>query len=189
MEDHVRKLIEEKAMEIRRFLDAEGYIHFYRIIDYGVNFILWYAGGEHTLTLFYSPKRRRWTHRSVNEWVQNVVIPQILPLLYETRSVSPKRITLPTEKASIAGGKDHYFAEAREYLKILEPFAGENIDFSIICDYARQGVQSILKDFAHSQLDRASLQRLLEQPSQPDFYKAKEYLLQCLTQCSIPTEI
>lgn len=187
MENDVRETLEKKATEISSYLLSKGYIHTYRLIDYGINFVLRNLRGEHTLTISYSPKKRLWTSRAVNEWVQDVIIPQLQPLLGSAysvaseRAVAPKRVreTIPTNA---------YFIDARECLRILEPFAEENIDFSILYDFVRRGIQLMLKDPRQAHLDHSSLRRLLEQPSQSDFYAAKEYLYQCLTQCNIRIE-
>lgn len=187
MEDDVRKLIEEKATEVGHFLHTAGYIHTYRLIEYGVNFSLRYMGGEHTLTLSYSPKRRQWNPYSVNEWTQNVVIPLIQPLLGHSQWRASEPVVSPIRIAAATTiGVDH-FAEASRCLQVLEPFANDNIDFSIICDFARRGVQRALNDPTFAYLDRASLQFLLDQPLQSDFIGAKEYFLLCQTQCSIQT--
>jgi len=187
MEDNVKKLIEEKATEVSQILHSAGYMHIYRLIDYGINFMLQYEGGNQTLTLSYSPKKRRWTPHSGNEWIKDVVIPLIQPLFDRTQSTTPEQVVSPISIEHPSNIGVHHFAEARECLRLLEPFANDNIDFSIICDFARRGIHLILEDPNYAKLDRTMLQGLLSQPSQSDFYAVKEYLSQCLTRCNLPT--
>ncbi|SRR5258708_5741655 len=76
-----------------------------------------------------------------------------------------------------------YFDDALEVLVLLEPFADENIDFSIMCDRARDAVQGIARNPVFSALDRSKLATLVATPSVVDFAGAKAYLDDCLAFC------
>ncbi len=185
----MKTVLEEKAIAINQYLRSAGYANSYRLIEYGINFTLDYGGNEHILSIFYSPKRQRWSSHTVNEWVRDVILPKIQPLLVETRTTTSHKqsITLPIP-ASQKSSTENYFSEALEGLRLLEPFAKENLDFSILYDLAQRGVMLVLKDRKLSHLDQQALQALLDQPSRTDFQAAKEYVVLCLSRCSIPIE-
>ncbi len=187
MEEHVKEKLEEKTIEVSRYLKSVGYLHTYRLIGYGINFSLLNAGSEHTLTLSYSPKKKRWTPYSVNEWVIDVVIPLVQPLLGGTAASAKKQETntITPENMHEAFSPKKHFVEALACLNVLTPFQEENIDFSIICDFAQRGIRLVLSDHKCVHLDRSSLLEVLGQPSQSDYYDAKEYLNQCLTVCCV----
>lgn len=188
MDEAVKKILEERAVTISQYLRSAGYVHSCRLIEYGINFKLHYGGNEHILSIFYSPKRQRWSSYAVNEWAQDIVLPKIQPLLGETRTTSSHKqaVALPVPAAQ-KDSRDNYFSEALEGLQLLEPFAKENIDFSILYDLARRGVMLVMKDRQLNHLDQQALQVLLDQPSRTDFHAAKEYLFLCLTRCNFPT--
>jgi hypothetical protein len=109
----------------------------------------------------------------------------ILPLLGETQpQISKQKASMTSNKQKIFSA-EKYFEEAREYMHILEPFAEENIDFSVIFDFAQRGVRLTLNDPRLINLDRQPLFHMLEQSQQTDFIAAKEYLRQCLMVCGI----
>lgn len=188
MDEAVKKMLEERAVTISQYLRSAGYVHSCGLIDYGINFTLHYGGNKHIMSIFYSPKRQRWSSYSVNEWVQDVVLPKIQPLLGETRTTSSYKqaVVLPIPTAQ-QGTRDNYFSEALEGLHLLEPFAKENIDFSILYDLTQRGVMLVMKDRQLNHLDQQALQVLLDQPSRTDFHAAKEYLFLCLRRCNFPT--
>ena len=189
MEEYVKGKLEEKAIEVSHYFNSVGYLHTYRLIEYGINFLLLNAGSEHTLTLSYSPKKKRSTAYSVNEWVEDAVIPLLQPLLGGKATSAKKQETNTTSGyVHKAFSPKIHFVEALACLSILAPFQDENIDFSIICDFAQRGIRLVLNDPRCAHLDQLSLQEVLGQPSRSDFYNAKEYLFQCLTRCNIPIE-
>jgi hypothetical protein len=65
MEEFVKHVLEEKAVEVSNYLDSIGFSHQYRFIEYGINFTLWQAENQHILTLSYSPKKNRWKPYSI----------------------------------------------------------------------------------------------------------------------------
>jgi len=184
---YVKEKLEEKAIEVSHYLNLVGYLHTYRLIGYGINFSLLFVGREHTLTLSYSAKKKRWTPNAVNEWVVDVVIPLLQPLLSGTATSANRQETkaiTPGDVHNAFSPKIH-FVEALACLSILDPFREENIDFSIICDFAQRGIRLILHDHRCAHLDQLLLREVLGQPSQSDFYTAKEYLKRCLTACGV----
>ncbi len=189
MDEYVKNVLEEKAVTISQYLRSAGYVHSYRLIEYGINFTLSYGGNEHILSISYSPKRQRWSSRAVNEWVLDIVLPKIQPLLGETQTTTSHKQadTLPIPTAQKSATRN-YFSEALEGLRLLELFAKENIDFSILYDLTRRGVMLVMKDRKLSHLDQQALQTLLDQPSRTDFHAAKEYVFQCLKRCNFPTD-
>ena len=183
MEEYVKHILEKKAAEVSEYLTSKGFSFSYGLIDYGINFKLQYGGSIHTLTLWYKASKRRWTAQSPNEWVKDVVIPLIQPFLGGTPpSISKQKANIGSNEQQVSSA-EVYFAEARECLRMLEPFARENIDFSVICDFAQRGVQLALNDPRCPPLDRQALEKVLVQPHQSDFQAAKEYLQKCLTLC------
>lgn len=183
MEEHVKLILEEKASEVSEYFDSIGFSHTYRLINYGINFSLQHIGNIHTLTISYSARKRHWTPYSVSEWVNDTIIPLVSPLL-ET-SLVPSRGP-ETSSPSIKQERfstDNYFTEALACLNVLEPFAEDNIDFSVIYDFAQRGIQLALNDPRFTHLDSQALKKVLEQPHQTDFNAAKEYLHQCLMLC------
>jgi hypothetical protein len=189
MDDSVRKVLEERAITISQYLRSAGYVHSYRLIEYGINFTFGYAGNEHVMSIFYSPKKQRWTSYAVNEQVRDVILPKIQSLLAEIRTTTSHKqaVTLPIPRSQKSSTED-YFSEALENLRLLEPFARENIDFSILYDLTRRGVILIMKDRKLNHLNQQALQTLLDQPIRTDFQSAKEYVFQCLTRCNFPTD-
>ncbi len=75
---------------------------------------------------------------------------------------------------------------ALESLSILSPFAKEYIDFSVIGEQAKKGLQRVLNDPQWTSVDRSSLVAALEISLSPDYSTVKEYLFQCLTLCHLP---
>src|SRR5947209_801633 len=122
MEEHVKEKLEEKAIEVSHYLNSVGYLHTYRLIGYGINFSLLYAGNEHTLTISYSPKKRRWTQYSVNEWVEDAVIPLLQPLLGGTATPAKKQETNTITPGYVrkAFSPKVHFVEALACLSVLE---------------------------------------------------------------------
>src|SRR5579884_3109816 len=185
MDEAVKKVLEEKATKISQYFQSLGYAHSYQLMDYAINFKLRQGGNQYSLRLDYSPKKQRWKPYSVNEWVQDILIPLIQPFLDGTQIATQKQVTTaPIYREQTPTSVERYFQEALECLRLLEPFSQENIDFSILYDFARRGVRLVLKETRNRQLDQLALQALLEKPSKPDFDAAKEYLFQCLTQCN-----
>lgn len=185
MEEHVKHVLEGKAAEVSNYLTSISFSCQHRLIDYGINFTLRQAENSHILTLSYSPKKNRWTPFSMSEWIKDVVIPLILPLLGEAQQPISKQKASTILNEQKVSSAEIYFAEARECLHVLEPFAEENIDFSVIFDFAQRGVQLTLHDPRFIDLDRQALSRVLEQQQQTDFIAVKEYLHQCLTVCGV----
>src|SRR3954454_19799878 len=162
MEEHAEKNLEEKAIEVCKQLTSMSILHTYRLVDYGINFTLQYNGKKHILTLSYSPNKNRWTPHSGSDWVKSTVIPIVQSLLNGEATSTKQRKANATAHTHGAFSGEVYFAEALECLSILEPFAEEYIDFSIICDFAQRGVQLMLKEPRCAYLDRISLLELLE---------------------------
>ena len=185
MEEYVKHILEEKATEVSICLDSAGFFHRYRLVDYGINFTLWQGGNRHTLTLSYSSNKKCWKPRSANEWVNDVVIPSIQPLLGGKQPQISQQQAKTTSNGPKTFSAEIYFADARKHLHMLVPFARDNIDFSVICDFAQRGVRLTLNDPRLTFLDRQALEIMLEQPHQIDFNAAKEYLHQCLMVCGV----
>lgn len=189
MDESVKTALEEKAIVLSQYLRSAGYVHSYRLIDYGINFTLGYGGNEHLLSISYSPKRQHWSSRALNEWVQDVVLPKIQPLLGETPvAPSHKQVITISMSAVQKSSTANYFSGALEGLRLLEPFARENIDFSILIDLTRHSLMLFMKDRQLSNPDQQALRTLLDQPASTDFDAAKEYVLQCLTRCNLPVD-
>lgn len=185
MEEHIEKSLEEKAIEVSKYLDSMNFLNTYRLVDYSINFTLQYNGKKQTLSLSYSPNKKRWTAYSSSGWIKNAIIPSVQPMLSEkVSSIGQKETSLAEYKYGVFSG-EVYFAEAFACLDILEPFAEEYIDFSVICDFTQQGVRLVLNDPRCAYLDRTPLLEMLEQPLLIGFHAAKEYLYRCLTLCGV----
>lgn len=156
--------------------------------DFAVNFTWWFEGRTHTLSLYYKQKHQSWTLVSNTDWLVNAVEPAIRPLFGQQQSKrfpSQAQEATKPDRTEQAPELQAYFAHALTCLSLLEPFANDNIDFSIICQRTRESVRMILSDPTPSHLDRTALSALLDTPDTTNFSGAKEYLTQCLTLCHI----
>ena len=187
MDEYLQQILMEKAREIRIYLAADGLVGVYHIINYGINLEIRHDGKKHVLMIAYSPKKQQWSARSDSNWVKTAIIPKIGPLLGNERS-QVQHSKQVAEQITNVLLETPFFAEANKCLLRLEPFADENIDCSIIYECTKRGLWLVLNDSQYAHLDRSTLEELLEYPVQPDFFTAKEYLLQCQTLCYIPTE-
>jgi hypothetical protein len=185
MEEFVKKILEEKALEVSNYLDSVNVAHTYKLKEYGINFFLHREWVKHNLSLSYSPNKRRWTPYSTDDWVKKVIIPLVQPLLEGGIPLTRKQVAVATNKVAATFSARVHFAEAYACFSILEPFAEENIDFSVIYDFAQRGVRLVLSDPRCVHLDRSSLLEVLEDPPKSDFLAAKEYLSQCLMLCGV----
>ncbi len=144
-----------------------------------------YEGKRHILALYYNTKQQSWKPVANTEWLKQVVLPLIQPLFEQ----QPVKATLPMPGVSAdpvqEAALQAYFADALTCLTLLESFANDNIDFSIICQRTRGSVRMILNDPMFTHLNRAALSAALDTPDTADFYQAKEYLSRCLTLCNI----
>ncbi len=187
MEEDVKKKLEEKAIEVSNYLNSIDILHTYRLIEYGINFTLRQGWKEHILSISYSPSKKRWKPYAVDDWVKDAIIPAIQHLC-GNMTLPTKKLTANTNTSGNMYGAfpgEVHFAEARACLSVLEPFAEENIDFSIICEFAQRGIRLVLNDPRCTHLDRTSLLETLEHSLQSDFSAAKEYLSQCLILCGV----
>ena len=158
----------------------------YRIVsDYSIDFTFWYEGRSQTLSLYYKPKNQQWTAVPKTDWLRRVVAPVIQPIFEHSSAGLSALPAIESAGPVRAVAREAYFAEALTCLSLLEPFADDNIDFSIICQRTRESVRNILNDSTFSQLDHAALSEALAKPNTPNFWDAKEYLIQCLTLCHI----
>ncbi|SRR6266487_6487650 len=185
MEGYIKEKLEEKAIVVSNYLHSVDILHTYRLLQYSINFSLHQGWKEHILSLSYSPNKGQWKLYSVDEWVKRVIIPLVQPLLGKVPHVTNKQEVKSTKNVRGVFSRAVHFAEALTCLGILEPFAEEYIDFSVICDFAQRGVQLVLNDPRCAHLDRTPLLKILEQPPQSNFCAAKEYLFQCLTICGV----
>jgi len=195
-----QELLREKAIQVCERCASAGLSQpLYHIASvYSVNFSWQFEGKKHTLALYYKAKEQSWTSVPNSTWLRQVVLPMLQPL-FEQGSIkegpsSLGRLVDPVhEPASQAHFRDPaqeltlqtYFVDALACLSLLEPFASDNIDFSIIYQRTKASVKMILNNLALSDLNRTALSTVLDIPDTTDFYQAKEYLTQCLTLCNI----
>ncbi len=185
-----QELLREKAeLVCERCTSADLPQPLFRIAsDFAVNFTWMLEGSTHTLSLYHNQKHQSWKSISNTDWLRNVVEPVIQPLFEQQQSRM-----IPTQTQAIAkpdrtertSRLQAYFADAFTCLSLLEPFANDNIDFSIICHRTREAVKMVLTDPIRSQLDHQALSEALEMPDTTHFSEAKEYLIRCLTLCHI----
>lgn len=143
MNVHIQDTLQTKAAEISDHLSSLNLLCSYTLLEYSINFRLIHEGRQVVLTLSYSPKRDRWTPHSNDSWVKDTIIPSIQGLLVQEKApatLQPMN-TIPSSSHAIV-----YFTEAIECFRILKPFAEEYIDFSIICEYTKEGIRRVLKD-------------------------------------------
>jgi|GEM_PF-1511541 hypothetical protein len=185
-----QELLQTKAEQISACCAEVGLAQpVIRIVsEYAVNLIWHHEGQNHTLSLSWSPNRQKWTPVPNTDWLKQEVMPAIASIV----GVSTSRTVLPTKtqkKVTEDTATEHllrlYFADARDSLKQLEPFAQDNVDCRIVCRRAKEALERILDDPACTHLDRVALLSLCSRPDRSDFSGAKEYLTQCLTLCNI----
>lgn len=185
-----QELLREKADLVCERCTSTGLPRpFIRIAsDFAVNFIWGHEGRTHTLSLYYNQKHHSWKLVSNTDWLRSVVEPVIQPLFGQKQSriiPSQAQALVKPDWTEEAPRLQEYFAHAFTCLSLLEPFANDNIDFSIICQRTREAVKTVLRDPTLPQLDHQALSEALEMPDSTYFYEAKEYLSQCLTLCNI----
>ena len=156
--------------------------------DFAVNFTWRLEGSAHTLSLYYNQKHQTWKPISNSDWLRSVVEPVIQPLFGQQQSrIHPTQTQAfaKPDRTEQAPKVQAYFADALTCVSLLEPFANDNIDFSIICQRTREAVKMVLSDPLLTLLDRQALSESLELPDTTHFSEAKEYFIQCLTLCHI----
>lgn len=186
-----QELFRAKAQEICNHCTIKGLPQPFYLIkeqNYLINFTWQYEGKKHVLALYYKPTRQSWTLTAYNDlWLQTVIIPVLEPLCSSSaRSPVPEAASSSLEASfSSANRTQAYFEGALACLTLLNPFATDNVDCSIICQLTRKAVEYILLDPACSYLDQAALAAVVDVPVSTQFFTAKEYLNQCLTLCHI----
>lgn len=189
MDETIQKLLREKAREIQNYLMEQKYQCSAKLISYGINFTIYLAGRYATFTLYYKPAKARWTSYTQDEWAQSEILPRIDKLLGQRSATKPNdiasHITEPTENTQSSINAVFHFKAALECFNMLEPFAEEYIDFSIICEQAKHSIKQFIADSRFKHLNKPALQAMLTIPPSSDFTAAKEYLSQCLTLCQI----
>lgn len=156
--------------------------------DFAVNFTWRLDGKSHTLSLYYKQKHQSWTLDSNSDWLRNVVEPVIRPLFGQQQSKPvPTQAQMPTkpDRTDQVSNLQAYFVHALTCLSLLEPFANDNIDFSIICQCTREAIEMVLSVSLLSNPDRQLLEEAFATPDTVHFTEAKEYLTRCLTLCHI----
>ena len=185
------QLLQQKANEISDRLAALDFQCTYKVIDYGINFTLYLAGRTAMITLYHSPKKGKWTFRSADEWANTEIKPKIefwLDRKPATEQGSLAQLTVNTRLVKHVEASD-YFIGVLECFHILQVFAEEYIDFSIICEQAKISITHLLDDTRYTHLDKPALRTILTIPPSSDFITAKEYLSQCLRLCQIPINL
>ncbi|GHO56046.1 hypothetical protein KSB_45210 [Ktedonobacter robiniae] len=177
-------ILESKANEVKQYLVSLDYRCTYTPIQFGINFTVHLARQTAQFTIYYKPKNNTWKLHTVDEWVTSELKSRIMPLLGLQHTLVHEHRSTATK---VPGDPSSYFEAAIEYLHILQPFAKEYIDFAIICEQVKIGLQGILSDSRYAYLDQQALQEAWQKPLSPDFLYAKEYLTQCLRICQIPT--
>jgi len=175
------ELLREKAIQVCERCKTNGLPQpqFSVVSDYSVN-LKWHNEGTiHTLAIAYSPKRQRWTLSPNSDWLKNVVCPLIQAVIDSHRS-EPSSLS----ETSAAFDPHNYFIQAQESLNILEPYANENVDCSIICELTRAAVNAVLRDLASLSLDQPALLAVIGMPNTTNFFAAKEYFTRCLNLCT-----
>lgn len=195
-----QELLREKAIQVCERCNLAGLSQpfYYITSEYSVNFSWQFEGKKHTLALYYKARQQSWMPVPNSAWLRQFVLPVLQPL-FEQRPIkeapsSPRTSTDPVqEPRSQANFRDPvqeltlqtYFADALACLSLLEPFASDNIDFSIICQRTKASVKMILNNSVFSEINRTALSTVLDIPDSTDFYQAKEYLTRCLILCNI----
>ena len=152
--------------------------------DNSVDLTWQYEGTRHTLSLYYSSKNKRWTPQPKTEWLKQMVSPVIMAL-FEPQTLSQPSLAIASPTLPVKGlTLQTYFAEALACVALLEPYAHENVDCSIICRKAKEAVQALLNESVFSNLDYSALKDMLVQPDVTGFSVAKEFLTRCMTLCN-----
>jgi hypothetical protein len=191
MASNSQEILQNKALEIEQHLTASDYSCRYTLIQNGINFTVFLVGRDAKFTIYYKPTKDIWSFYSVDEWANSEIQPRlkILPGLQTTRVFKKNSCIEQVERQGSISGPSLYFEPALECFHLLQPFAAEYIDFSIICEQTRIGIKSILDDPRYTHFDQRALQAALVTPSSFDFTNAKEYLTQCLTLCNIQIQL
>jgi hypothetical protein len=178
-------LLKGKAIQICERCKANGLTQpqFSVVSEYRVNFIWLKEGKRHTLSLDYKPSRQRWTLTSNSDWLKSVICPLIQPLVDVPPSPIPSLSETHALKVQNVEPRQ-YFTQAQESVHILEPYANENVDCSIICELTKVAARAALSDVANISLNRPALMTAIDKPNSPDFFVAKEYFITCLTLCT-----
>jgi hypothetical protein len=186
MESNLQEILHNKALEVEATLTTADYSCQYTLIQNGINFMVFLVGREAKFTLYYKPTKGLWSFYSVDEWAKSEVQPRLTPLLVRPSiGISKPLSALEVEHNRSSPGPALYFEAALECFHLLQPFAAEYIDFSIIYEQTKIGVKGILADERYTHFNRQALKSALVIPSACDFISAKEYLSQCLTLCKI----
>src|SRR6266536_5720856 len=185
MHSNPQEILQNKAIEIERYLTTLDYSCRYILIQNGINFTMFLVGRVAKFTIYYKPTKGIWSFYSVDEWANSEIQPK-LKLLLGLQSVAiagPTSSIKPIERKWSSPESSLYFEAALECFHILQPFAEEYIDFSIIYEQAKIGIKGIRDDPRYTHFDQQALQAALVTISSCDFTSAKEYLAQCLTLC------
>lgn len=184
-----QELLREKALLIINHCAAVNLpIPQYQVLsEYAVNFLWYYEGKKHILSLYYKPNLQCWKLNANTAWGKQVIMPSVQPLFEEVQAAKPlqqpsqftnKQFTKPSTPEA-------HFSDALASLALLTPFAHDNIDFSIICEQTRYAISKTLNDPTFASLNREALLTAIEHPNSTNFLEAKEYLIRCLTLCHI----
>lgn len=187
----MQEILQNKAREIERYLTSSDYHCTYSLIQNGINFMISLVGREARFTLYYKPTKGTWNFYSVDEWTKSEIQPKLNLMLGLQASEVSKHISShePVVHKESHSGPSLYFEAALECFRLLQPFAEEYIDFSIIYEQAKMSIKGILDDPRYAYFNRQALQSILVVPSSYDFTGAKEYLSQCLTLCQIQIQL
>ncbi|GCE49788.1 hypothetical protein KTH_46570 [Thermosporothrix hazakensis] len=158
-------------------MSETGYQCTATLIQYGVNIRLTHRGKSVTLSLFYNSKKRSWNIQSSNEWVKAEIFPKVQSLLEAKKPPVTEQSPIYLEP---------YFREVCHYMRLLEPFADEYIDFSLLFEYTRRAIKQVLLFSTIEESDRVALQELLDVDPKVEFVEVKEYLTTCMKICKIP---
>lgn len=188
-----QELLREKAILVCDHCGKVGLpLPQYRIIpEYQVNFIWRYEGSQHTASLYCNSKQE-WKIKVNTDWGKQVILPALQPLFGLSQAEKPVQrpvSEIERKQSSTSSTPEIYFSDAVACLSLLAPFSHDNIDFSIICEKARQAVIQTLHDPAFAYLKREALQLAIESPNRTNFLEAKEYLTLCLTLCKINSSV